>query len=198
MVASARGVSMRNVTIGQVIAPPAPIPSFTMRTGGDCIYLTDYESYWSINSSFSDTFDSGQIPPSATLDSPLIVNFTSVGTVIGNTVTDGDSGGSSAWEFTIGDLPGMAVIGYFPNGSTFTPASAFGGSTSTVSVYTSDGEYRYGLNLPHPAESWTTGDVIGIVYEGYSGNVGFFKNGIYQAAISRDNNLGRVIAGIVT
>jgi len=194
MVASVRGANFRGVTIGQVIAP---IPSFTMRTGANCIYYSNYEGYWSLNGSFSDTFDSGQVPPSATLDSSLIVNFTSIGTVIGNTVTDGDAPGASSWEFTIGDLPGMAVIGYFPNGSTFNPALAFGGSTSTVSVYTSDGEYRYGVNLPGPAASWTTGDIIGIVYEGYGGNVGFFKNGIYQAAISRDNNLGRVIVGIV-
>jgi hypothetical protein len=188
-----------------VVSTPVVTYTYQLRSGTASTYFSNYQADFATATftNFSDTFDSAQLPTGATLTDPTTITMTGVGafaapTAIGVT-TLGLDGLFSAWEFTIGNMDGVGTVGYFTQGfgPPFDPNSMDGGPLSTY--YTSSGflvGYGGGTGGTPNAPTWTTGDVIGMVYDSFSANVIFYKNGVNVGTVSVVNSGGYTMCGL--
>jgi hypothetical protein len=165
------------------------LPTFTIRAGIDCQYYATYTAFFSgaTFTNFSDYFDPLTAPPSVTFPTQPQATFAaaSTGAIQGVWTNIGSDGFHWVWEYTIGALNGeTAAVGYFTQayGPAFDNTQYLGGPFSTF--YASDGSAGGYGGTPTPGAypTFTTGDVIGVVYDSYSSGMWFFKNGVNVAS----------------
>jgi hypothetical protein len=165
----------------------APTYTYILRSGTATTYFSNYQAAFSAATftNFSDTFDSAQLPSGATLANTTTISMARNGvatspTAIG-TVQVGLDSLFSVWEFTVGNVTSVGTIGYFSQayGPPLDPnATANGGPLA--SYYYSSGYvvgFAGGVSAPN-APTWTTGDIIGVVFDSLNANMYFFKNGV--------------------
>lgn len=92
---------------------------------------------------------------------------------------------SGKWyaEFTLttSSGAGLSALGILPNTDNYT-GSYLPGSTSGSYGYPNDGtKYNNGTNTSY-GNTYTTGDIIGIAYDGTNNKIWFSKNGVWQAS----------------
>jgi hypothetical protein len=183
----------------------APTYTYKLKSGTASTYFSNYQAAYSTGTftNFSDTFDATQLPTGATLTDPTTITLTRVGfsttpTAIGVTSLGTDTF-FSAWEFTAGTFTGTGAVGYFTQGyaGPFDPNTAAGGPFGVY--YTSTGVlagYGDSTSGTATAPTWTTGDIIGMVYDSQNANIIFFKNGVNVGTKSVVNNGGYTMCGL--
>jgi hypothetical protein len=183
----------------------APTYTYTLRSGTATTYWTTYQAAFSAATftNFSDTFDAAQLPSGATLTDPTTINlvrsgFNQTPTAIGVTQLALTTN-FEAWEFTVGTFTGTGTVGYWTvaYGPPFDPNTANGGPLG--SYYSSNGYvvgFSGGVSAPN-APTWTTGDIIGAVYDNINANIVFFKNGVNVGTAAVVNQNGYTMCGLL-
>ena len=185
------------------------IPSIILRTDGyNMDYLSSYQSYnssqgWDPLANIAGgtgTFDTSLVPTLSIGVQPNQAYFGLQGsqTVIGANSLTYQTGGW-VWEYKILATPSSGnnmQVGYFTQayGPPFSPDTSAGGPLSTY--YASNGTIQgYGSTIT--GDTWTAGDVIGVIYHSSTGEVVFFKNGTYIGTVGATTNDGFVMAGVL-
>lgn len=120
---------------------------------------------------------------SVTLSGGDLTGATSISSAVAwARATTAASSGKWYWEFLVNSLSGGTLsVGVakstatFPNGTLGRDSSSWG--------YCSDGALRYEGTVYAAVATFTAGDRIGVAVDQDSGNIQFYKNGVYQGAL---------------
>jgi len=186
------GASLKGIKIGVSAAPP----EVNLRTTSGTM------TYWSVyNAAASPTAVGGNFDPTTVGTNGTLSNSNFTFTFSGESSVLGSYpvapwASNFAWEFLV-NTDYNIQLGYFAyEGAAYNPN---GSSQARGSYYQSNGNIFGPGGNSGPGASYTTGDIIGVVFKISGNRIEFYKNGTYQGYALSQNNLGSVlVSGVAT
>lgn len=129
------------------------------------------------------TWNGSDKSASTTLSGGSLTAATSVSSAVAwARATTSAASGKWYWEFLVNSVSGGTLSVGVANASATFPNGTVGRDTDSWG-YTSAGQLIYGGTVYATVSTYTAGDRIGVAVDQDSGNIQFYKNGVYQGAL---------------
>jgi len=188
---------MRGVTIGIVSAPVSPPEVIIRTTSGAMTYWGIYSGIYPGLIGVGGSFDPSTLGSNGTLSNlNHTVTFSNTSSVLGPLppLSYYWPNSNIAWEFLV-NTDYDIQLGYFAvDGNPYIPD----GSSQVYGHYYQRNGQIYGPLGTSTGASYTTGDIIGVVYSPDTTSIDFYKNGIYQGQTTRYSDAGSILASCVS
>ena len=186
---------MRGVTIGIVSAPVSPPEVIVRTTSGTMTYWGTYNGLYASLLAVGGAFDPSTLGSNGTLsNSNLTVTFSGTSSVLGSDALPFYWESNIAWEFQV-NTDYDIQLGYFAEeGPAYNPNGA---SQGWGHFYQRNGTISGPMGTL-TAAPYTTGDIIGVVFNFDAYTIDFYKNGVYQGQTAIQNNAGSTLVSCVS